>query len=87
MRSRAALGLRIPLQQRAVARAALLAACKKEAPPAAYQAVPVERRDIVVSARASGTIQPDTVVEVKSKASGEILELRWRPASWSSAAP
>ncbi len=41
-----------------------------------YQALPVEHRDIVVSAQASGTIQPDTVVEVKSKASGEILELR-----------
>jgi HlyD family secretion protein len=50
--------------------------CKKEEPPVVYQAVPVERREIVVSARASGTIQPDTVVEVKSKASGEILELK-----------
>ncbi|HWB40236.1 MAG TPA: efflux RND transporter periplasmic adaptor subunit, partial [Gemmatimonadales bacterium] len=40
------------------------------------QAIAVERRDIVVSAQASGTIQPDTVVEVKSKASGEILDLR-----------
>ena len=40
-----------------------------------YQAVPVERRDISVSALASGTIQPDTTVEVKSKASGEILQL------------
>jgi HlyD family secretion protein len=56
--------------------AALLLSCKKEEPPVAYEAVPVERRDIVVSARASGTIQPDTVVEVKSKASGEILELK-----------
>ncbi|MBA3318807.1 MAG: efflux RND transporter periplasmic adaptor subunit [Gemmatimonadales bacterium] len=55
---------------------ALLPGCKKEEPPVTYQAVPVERRDIVVSARASGTIQPDTVVEVKSKASGEILELK-----------
>jgi HlyD family secretion protein len=55
--------------------AALLSACKKEAPPVTYQAVPVERRDIVVSAQASGTVQPDTTVEVKSKASGEVLEL------------
>jgi HlyD family secretion protein len=55
---------------------ACFAACKKEEPPPAYQAIPVARRDIVVSAQASGTIQPDTVVEVKSKASGEILELR-----------
>ena len=54
---------------------ALASACKKEAPPVTYQAVPVERRDIVVSAQASGTVQPDTTVEVKSKASGEVLEL------------
>ena len=55
---------------------AALAACKKEAAPVVYQALPVEHRDIVVSAQASGTVQPDTVVEVKSKASGEILDLR-----------
>ena len=55
---------------------ALLGGCKEEEPPPPYQAIPVERRDIVVSAQASGTIQPDTVVEVKSKASGEILDLR-----------
>jgi HlyD family secretion protein len=55
----------------------VLAACKKEeaAPPAVYQAVPVTRRDVVVSAQASGAIQPDTTVEVKSKASGEILRI------------
>jgi HlyD family secretion protein len=50
--------------------------CKEEEAPVVYQAIPVVRRDIVVSAQASGTIQPDTVVEVKSKASGEILELK-----------
>jgi len=54
---------------------AVLTGCKKQTPPPAYQAVPVERRDIVVSAQASGAIQPDTTVEVKSKASGEILQL------------
>src|SRR3954467_15044600 len=54
---------------------AVLAGCKKETPPITYEAVPVERRDIVVSAQASGAIQPDTTVEVKSKASGEILQL------------
>jgi HlyD family secretion protein len=53
-----------------------LFACKEEERPPVYQAIPVTRRDIVVSALASGTVQPDTVVEVKSKASGEILELR-----------
>lgn len=52
-------------------------ACKKaQAPVQVYQALPVERRNIVVSARATGTVQPDTVVEVKSKASGEILDMR-----------
>ncbi len=45
-------------------------------PTTVYQAVPVERRSIVVSARAAGTVQPDTVVEVKSKASGEILDMQ-----------
>jgi len=53
-----------------------LGACKKDAPKLVYQAVPVERRNIVVSAQASGVIQPDTTVEVKSKASGEILDLK-----------
>lgn len=53
------------------------AGCKQQqASTVLYQSVPVERRDVVVSARATGTVQPDTVVEVKSKASGEILEMR-----------
>ncbi len=52
-------------------------ACKEEqAPEPIYQAIPVTHRDIVVSARASGAIQPDTTVEVKSKASGEILSMK-----------
>lgn len=56
--------------------AVLLApACREEAPRIAYRAVPVERRDIVVTAQAAGAIQPDTTVEVKSKASGEVLQL------------
>jgi HlyD family secretion protein len=58
-----------------LAAVALFTGCKKETPPVTYEAVPVERRDIVVSAQASGAIQPDTTVEVKSKASGEILQL------------
>ncbi len=63
------------LGMRSAVLVALTAACKKEAPPVTYQSLPVERRDIVVSAQASGTVQPDTTVEVKSKASGEILDL------------
>lgn len=52
-----------------------LAACKKEEVVQVYQAIPVEHRSIVVAVRAAGTVQPDTVVEVKSKASGEILQM------------
>jgi len=53
----------------------LLAACDKPEPLPVYQAVPVTNRDIVVSVQAAGVIQPDTTVEVKSKASGEILDM------------
>jgi len=59
----------------AVALVALSGGCRKAAPPTPYQAIAVEPRDIVVSAQAAGTLQPDTTVEVKSKASGEILQL------------
>ncbi|MDX2262025.1 MAG: efflux RND transporter periplasmic adaptor subunit [Gemmatimonadales bacterium] len=52
----------------------LAVACSKPEPAPTYQAVPVQTRDIVVTAQAAGSILPDTVVEVKSKASGEILE-------------
>jgi HlyD family secretion protein len=51
----------------------LATACKEEEPTPTYQAVAVATRDISVSAQAAGAILPDTVVEVKSKASGEIL--------------
>jgi HlyD family secretion protein len=54
----------------------LALACKQEVPAPVYQAIPVERRSITVSVRAAGTVQPDTLVEVKSKASGEILEIK-----------
>jgi HlyD family secretion protein len=40
-----------------------------------YRAFPVERRDIVVVVEAAGTLEPDVTLEVKSQASGEILEL------------
>lgn len=50
-------------------------ACKEEVVPVVYQAVAVETRSIAVSVRAAGNVQPDTVVEVKSKASGEILQM------------
>jgi HlyD family secretion protein len=50
-------------------------ACKKQTAQVVYQAIPVERRDIIVNAQAAGAIQADTTVEVKSKASGEVLKL------------
>ena len=61
----------------AVAGLAILAAagCKKKEDQVVYQALPVETRDIVVSVQASGAIQPDTTVEVKSKASGEVMQI------------
>jgi HlyD family secretion protein len=53
--------------------AATAGACSKKATPLVYQAIPVVRRDIVVSASAAGAIEPVRTVDVKSKASGEIM--------------
>ena len=53
-----------------------LFACQEEVVVQVYQAVPVAIRDISVSAQAAGVIEPDTTVEVKSKASGEILDIK-----------
>ncbi len=56
--------------------AALLAACGGGVPPSpAYESAAVTRGDLAVTVEASGTIEPVAAVEVKSKASGEILEL------------
>lgn len=55
--------------------AAGLAGCKKEEVKVVYQSLPVETRDIIVSAQAAGRIIPDTVVEVKTRASGEVLQI------------
>lgn len=60
---------------RALAVCVLAAACGEAPPPVVYQAVSVERRDIVISAQAAGIVEPDVTVEVKSKASGEILDV------------
>ena len=55
----------------------LLAGCKQaeESSSALYESVPVERRSIVVAVEAAGTIEPITTVELKSKASGEVLDI------------
>ncbi len=54
---------------------ALITACKKEVPAPVYEAVAIGKRDIIVTAQAAGAINPDTIVDVKSRASGEITDL------------
>ncbi|MFN2572164.1 MAG: efflux RND transporter periplasmic adaptor subunit [Gemmatimonadales bacterium] len=51
----------------------VMAACGKKQQAVSYEAVPVERRTLVVSASAAGAIEPVLTVDVKSKASGEII--------------
>ncbi|MGH2602170.1 MAG: efflux RND transporter periplasmic adaptor subunit [Dehalococcoidia bacterium] len=55
---------------------ALAAACGNEEPAPLYEKVAVARRDIVVSASAAGSIEPVLTVDVKSLASGEVIEMR-----------
>ncbi len=53
-----------------------LTACGK--PPeekSTYGTAQVEQRSIIVTVEAAGIIEPETTVEVKSKASGEILSI------------
>jgi HlyD family secretion protein len=50
-------------------------ACAEPETVVVYRTVALDTRDIVVSAQAAGVIEPDTTVEVKSKASGEILQI------------
>ena len=55
-----------------------LTGCGPEAPQSVaplYDDVPVETREIRVSVEAAGVIEPEITVEVKSKASGEILAI------------
>jgi HlyD family secretion protein len=60
------------------AAAILLAAvaCQKAQTAPLYEAIPVQRRNIVVTATASGVMQPLLTFSVKSKAWGEIIEMR-----------
>jgi HlyD family secretion protein len=60
----------------AAALLALVAACGPPGAPAPrYETAAVTRGDLAVTVEASGAIEPVATVEVKSKASGEILEL------------
>ena len=55
-----------------------LAACEQDQPESLaplYDSAPVEVRDIEVNVEAAGVIEPEVTVEVKSKASGEILAM------------
>ena len=54
----------------------LLGGCKKPQQALLYEPVPVERRSITVSAMAAGTIEPILVVDVKSRATGQVQEMR-----------
>jgi HlyD family secretion protein len=55
----------------------VLGGCKKNSADTAItiQMAPVERRNITVSAQANGAIEPVSVVEVKSKASGVVIKM------------
>ena len=60
----------------AVALVMALGACKKSTDPAVViETASAERRSIVLSAQANGTVEPIDVVEVKSKASGTIIKM------------
>ena len=55
----------------------VLAACGRPGTraPTTYETVPVEKRDITVAVEAAGLIEPSVTVELKSKASGQILKI------------
>ncbi|MGH7651309.1 MAG: efflux RND transporter periplasmic adaptor subunit [Gemmatimonadaceae bacterium] len=55
--------------------AALGACSKSPTTPVTIETAPVERRSIVLSAQANGTVEPIDIVEVKSKASGTIVKM------------
>lgn len=60
-----------------IAAVVLLAACER-APDSitpVYDSAPVEQRDIEITVDAAGVVEPESTVEVKSKASGEVLSV------------
>jgi HlyD family secretion protein len=52
-----------------------LSSCAQETEERTWNLANVQQRDIIVSVQAAGIIEPVTTVELKSKASGEILEI------------
>ncbi len=55
--------------------AVVILGCTEEIEEQVFQLLPVSTRDILVSASAAGSVEPVLTVEVKSKASGEILDV------------
>lgn len=55
--------------------AVVILGCTKAIEEPVFQLLPVSARDILVSASAAGSVEPVLTVEVKSKASGEILDV------------
>lgn len=55
---------------------ALLAGCEEEVEAPVYQLVLAAERDIIVSVSAAGIVEPIKTIEIKSKASGEIMGVR-----------
>jgi HlyD family secretion protein len=55
--------------------ALMLTSCAQEAEERTWNIASVSERDIVVAVQAAGIIEPVTKVELKSKASGEILDI------------
>jgi HlyD family secretion protein len=53
----------------------ILGCGKKKAPELVIETAPVERRSIVLSAQANGVVEPVTIIEVKSRASGQITNM------------
>jgi HlyD family secretion protein len=54
----------------------LIGACAQETEERTWNIASIVERDIVVAVQAAGIIEPVTTVELKSKASGEILEIK-----------
>jgi HlyD family secretion protein len=54
---------------------ALIAGCAQETETRTWNLATVQNRDIVVAVQAAGIVEPVTTVELKSKASGEILDI------------
>ncbi|MCC6316345.1 MAG: efflux RND transporter periplasmic adaptor subunit [Gemmatimonadaceae bacterium] len=71
--------LKVPVNRTlllALAIGSAVAACKKEeVQVVTIRTAPVERRTIVLDATASGAVEPINVVEVKSKSSGQIVQM------------